>query len=162
MEVVVLADTHLKRGIDVLHPRVLRALQKADFILHAGDFVSPRILYDLREITNVHGVLGNNDGELTGMLPEAIVLDLDGVDVAMVHNSGSSAGREARLARRFPRAQVVVFGHSHIPVNKVGIRGQLLFNPGSPTQRRSQPARSFGRLRFENGRIRRSKIEALD
>jgi len=79
----------------------------------------------------------------------------------MVHDGGPRVGRAARCARRFPDAHVVVFGHSHIPVNEPGVPGQLLFNPGSPTQRRSQPVRTFGRLLLESGEIRRREIVPL-
>lgn len=158
---MVLADTHLRAGIDCLHPTLLRALRRCDLILHAGDFVVPEVLAELLGITDVLGVLGNNDGALQGMVPETLNFEVEGVSVAMVHDSGRRDGRASRMARRFPGAQLVVFGHSHIPLNEFGLAGQLLFNPGSPTQRRSQPTRSFGRLRLENGEIRRRVIEAL-
>jgi putative phosphoesterase len=96
-------------------------------------------------------VLGNNDAALTGTLPETVELELEGVRVAMIHDSGARKGRETRLRRRFPSADVVVFGHSHIPWNGEGADGQLLFNPGSPTQRRRQPHCTFGILDFERG-----------
>jgi uncharacterized protein len=162
VDLVVLADTHLKGGIDPLDVRVHRALRRADLILHAGDFVSPKALSELAEFAEVLGVLGNNDAAMLGMLPETVVVDVEGVRIAMVHDSGQSTGRAARLARRFPGARLVVFGHSHIPWNAPGSAGQLLFNPGSPTQRRTQPARTFGRLRLEGGKVVRREIVSLD
>lgn len=162
MDLVVLADTHLKGGIGPLDPRVHRALRRADLILHAGDFVSPEVLSELAGFAEVLGVLGNNDDAMFGMLPETVVVDVEEVRIAMVHDSGPSTGRSARLARRFPGARLVVFGHSHIPWNAPGSDGQLLFNPGSPTQRRTQPARTFGRIRLEGGKIVRRAIVSLD
>jgi putative phosphoesterase len=106
----------------------------------------------------VHAVLGNNDIELARVLPETRVVDLDGVQVAMIHDSGARAGRAGRLHRRFPHANAVVFGHSHLPVNESGIDGQLLFNPGSPTQRRMAPTKTVGVLEAEHGRIVRADI----
>jgi len=106
-------------------------------------------------------VLGNNDRDLLELLPESRLLELGGVRIAMVHDSGTRAGRPRRLHRRFPDADLVVFGHSHVPVDEVGENGQLLFNPGSPTQRRSQPHRTFGRLRLGGGRVLRRQIEIL-
>src|SRR5229473_2813311 len=111
-----------------------RLLDSADVILHAGDVVDDSLLRTLDSIAPTHAVRGNNDTALIGVLPETR-LDLDGVRVAMVHDGGPRRGRAGRLYRLFPEAAVVVFGHSHIPVDEEGIHGQRLFNPGSPTER---------------------------
>jgi uncharacterized protein len=161
MEVVVIADTHLKAGIDTLDVSLLEALERADVILHAGDVVSRRALGDLHGLGTVHAVLGNNDTELRDVLPEETVISLEGVSVAVLHDTGASSGRAARMMRRFPAADIVVFGHSHIPMNETGVGDQLLFNPGSPTQRRSQPHRTFGRLVLEDGQIHTRTVELL-
>ena len=157
MKVVVLADTHLGTGARTRWPvDVVSALARADTVLHAGDVVTPEALAELTELAHpapVHAVLGNNDHRLVGVLPTELVLDLAGVTVALVHDSGPTAGRERRLRRRFPTAGLVVFGHSHVPVDALGLDGQRLFNPGSPTQRRAQPTPSFGRLRLAGGRV---------
>jgi predicted phosphodiesterase len=79
----------------------------------------------------------------------------------MVHDSGARKGRERRLRRRFPTADLVVFGHSHIPIDAPGLDGQRLFNPGSPTERRRQPVHTFGRLRIDEGRLVSHEIVAL-
>lgn len=94
------------------------------------------------------------DTDLVGVLPETVELDLAGVRIALLHDSGPRRGREARLHRRFPDADLVVFGHSHIPWDAPGIDGQRLFNPGSATQRRRQPHRTVGRVRLAKGRLR--------
>jgi len=154
MNVLVLADTHLRGGIDRLPPEVLEALGTADLVLHAGDVVTARAYRELAEAAPVRAVLGNNDHELAGCLPHAV--ELDGVRVGMVHDSGPAAGRAGRLHRRFPLADLVVFGHSHAPCDEPGLEGQRLFNPGSPTQRRRQPRPSLGRLEISAGRLRTS------
>ena len=152
--VVVLADTDIRRGSRRrLADTVLAELGRADVILHAGDLVVPELLEELSGFGPVHAVLGNNDHELVGCLPEQLVVDVDGVRIAMVHDSGARAGRAGRLRRRFPDAAVVVFGHSHMPVDELGIDGQRLFNPGSPTERRSAPDRTVGRLGVVDGRV---------
>jgi putative phosphoesterase len=130
------------------------ALRSADVFLHAGDVVSAEFLDELRALAPVHAVLGNNDRTLVGVLPDQVELELGGVRVAMLHDSGARRGREERMARRFPSAKVVVFGHSHVPWNEPGIDGHLLFNPGSATQRRLQPHRTFGVLHFERGEVK--------
>jgi uncharacterized protein len=154
-KVVVLADTHIVgSGSERLPEPVWDALRSADVILHAGDVVSAEFLDELRALAPVHAVLGNNDRTLVGVLPDQVELELGGVRVAMLHDSGARRGREERMARRFPSAKVVVFGHSHVPWNEPGIDGQLLFNPGSATQRRLQPHRTFGVLHFERGEVK--------
>jgi putative phosphoesterase len=161
-DVVVLADTHIRRGsARRLPPAVYAALEKADLVLHAGDVVTGALLEELAGFAPTLAVLGNNDTELVGQLPEQRVLTVDGLPLAMVHDSGARKGREARLRRRFPTADLVVFGHSHIPIDAPGLEGQRLFNPGSPTERRRQPVPTFGRLRIDEGRLVRHEIVAL-
>ena len=152
--VVVLADTHIRReGKRRLPDTAYAHLERADVVLHAGDILVQDVLEELAGFAPVHAVLGNNDVELVGLLPETRLLDIDGVRVGMVHDSGPSTGRAGRLRRRFPDADVVVFGHSHIPWDEVGVDGQLLFNPGSPTERRAQPHHTLGTLDLRDGRV---------
>ena len=152
--VVVLSDTHIRRGGKRRLPDAAYGhLDAADVILHAGDIVVGEVLDELRGFAPVHAVLGNNDAELVGLLPETESLELDGVRIAMIHDSGPSTGRAGRMHRRFPDADVVVFGHSHIPWDDAGVDGQLLFNPGSPTERRSQPNHTLGTLDLDGGRV---------
>ncbi|MGH9090993.1 MAG: metallophosphoesterase family protein [Acidimicrobiales bacterium] len=159
MHVAVLADTHLRSAdLGRLPEPVVRAVARADVLVHAGDVVAPGALRAMGALAPVHAVLGNNDHELAGTLPEALVLELGGVEVAVVHDAGRREGRAARLRRRFPTAAVVVFGHSHVPVDEVGLDGQILFNPGSATQRRAQPRRTFGVLELDGGKVRRRAI----
>jgi putative phosphoesterase len=159
---VVLADTHIRRGGKRRLPvAAYRWLEQADVILHAGDIVVGDVLDELRGFAPLHAVLGNNDIELTGLLPEVEDVEIEGVKVGMIHDSGPSTARAGRMRRRFPDADVVVFGHSHIPWNQPGLDGQLLFNPGSPTDKRMQPHHTLGTLRLEDGRIAASAIHVL-
>jgi len=161
-DVVVLADTHIRRGsARRLPPAVYTALEDADLVLHAGDVVTAALLDELADFAPTLAVLGNNDTELVGQLPQQRVFTVDGLRIAMVHDSGASKGREARLRRRFPTADLVVFGHSHIPIDAPGLDGQRLFNPGSPTERRRQPVHTFGRLRIDDGQLVSHEIVAL-
>jgi putative phosphoesterase len=158
---LVLADTHLRTDLSPLPPVVWDAVDDADVVLHAGDVVTGDLLSALRRVRPVHAVLGNNDRALMGLLPDRLALTLGGVRVAMVHDSGARAGRERRLKRWFPEAQVVVFGHSHEPVDTLGVDGQRLFNPGSAVQRRRQPERTMGRLVLEGGVVVEHEIIPL-
>jgi putative phosphoesterase len=162
LRVAVLADTHLRGGVDLLAPAAVAHLGAADVILHAGDVVAPALLDDLAAIAPTHAVLGNNDHGLERVLPDRLELELGGVPVAMVHDSGARAGRANRMRRWFPDAALVVFGHSHDPVDEVGTDGQWLFNPGSPTQRRRQPHRTMGLLELADGRITAHEIVVVD
>jgi putative phosphoesterase len=131
-------------------------------ILHAGDFTYPEVLDELEALgPPVAAVHGNVDTEeLRQRLPEARVLDAGGATVAMVHDAGPAAGRLERLRARFPEADAVVFGHSHIPLHEER-GGFQIFNPGSPTDKRRQPKHTMGIAEVENGRIR-FKIVPLD
>jgi len=161
MRAVVLADTHIgDSGSTRLPKRVWEEVCQADVVLHAGDVVSASFLDQLRSVVPLHAVLGNNDTALVGILANTVELDMEGARVAIVHDSGPRAGREARMHRRFPSADVVIFGHSHIPWNAVGLARQLLFNPGSPTQRRRQPYRTFGLLELDAGKVRAEILRA--
>ena len=152
MRVVVLADTHAPRRWKSCPPRVARHLRQADVILHAGDVCTAEVLDELAQYAPVHAIRGNNDGPDVAAwgAAETAQLDLDGLRVAMLHDSGQAAGRLRRMRRRFPRADLVVFGHSHIPLDQSG-EGVRVFNPGSPTDRRRQPHGTLGVLRIAAG-----------
>jgi putative phosphoesterase len=160
--VIVLADTHAPRRWKTCPPEVARHLRRADVILHAGDVCTAAVLDELAQYAPVHAVLGNNDKPdvaAWGAL-ETVELDLAGLSVAMIHDSGAAAGRLRRMRRRFPAAQLVVFGHSHIPLDESG-EGLRIFNPGSPTDRRRQPRGTLGVLRVEDGHLLDTKIIAV-
>jgi uncharacterized protein len=161
--VVVLADTHAPRRWRRCPPAVAQHLRGADLILHAGDVCTADVLDELSAYAPVRAVRGNNDGTDVAAwgAPETLELDLAGLAVAMVHDSGKAAGRCARLRRLFPAAHLVVFGHSHIPLNQAadGIR---IFNPGSPTDRRRQPHGTFGLLHIDDGRLIEAQITPVD
>ena len=154
VKVVVLADTHAPRRWRSCPPRVAAQLRGADLILHAGDVCTAQVLDELAAYAPVRAVRGNNDGPDVAAwgAPDTLEADLGGVRLAMVHDSGPASGRAARLRHRFPNAGLVVFGHSHIPVDQAA-DGQRIFNPGSPTDRRRQPHGTLGILGIEDGRL---------
>jgi putative phosphoesterase len=133
---------------------VAEQLHGADLILHAGDVCTASVLTELASYAPVVAVLGNNDGPDVAEwgAAETAQLDLDGLSVAMVHDSGPAAGRLARMRRRFPAADLVVFGHSHIPLDQSD-ESLRIFNPGSPTDRRRQPHGTLGVLHIDRGRL---------
>jgi putative phosphoesterase len=159
MRVAVLADTHAPRRWKSCPPAVAAHLAGVDLILHAGDVCTAAVLDELAAYAPVHAVRGNNDGPGVAAwgAPDTLQLDLDGLQVAMIHDSGPAAGRPTRLRRRFPRAELVVFGHSHIPLDHAE-NGQRIFNPGSPTDRRRQPRGTLGLLDIAGGRLISAQI----
>ena len=148
-----IADTHLPRGDRHLPSTCIETMRSADLIVHAGDFSSPSVLADLRALGPVAAVHGNVDSpELRGDLPGELSLDLDGLVLGVIHDAGPAKGRLERLRTRFPDAEAVVFGHSHMPLHEER-DGFQIFNPGSPTERRRAPHRSMGEATITRGRI---------
>ncbi|NEK59195.1 YfcE family phosphodiesterase [Geodermatophilus sabuli] len=150
VSVVFTADTHVpKRARDLPHS-LWAAVDAADVVVHAGDWVDVALLDRLEErsarLVPVHG--NNDHGALRVRLPEVARVELEGLRLAVVHETGDRTGREARCAARFPDVDVLVFGHSHIPWDTVApvegrATGLRLLNPGSPTDRRRQPHGTF-------------------
>lgn len=151
---VALSDTHGPRRWKSCPARVAEQLRDADLILHAGDVCIVAVLAELAGYAPVRAVRGNNDGPEVAAwgAPATLELDIAGLPVAMVHDAGPAAGRPARLRRQFPAARLVVFGHSHIPLDHTE-NGQRIFNPGSPTDRRRQPRGTIGLLDISGGRL---------
>lgn len=137
---LLVADTHIPARARALPDAVRRAADAADLIVHAGDWVTDAVLDDLAQHGEVLGVWGNNDGpDLRARLPEVARRDVEGVRIAVVHETGVATGREGRMDAAFPDTDVLVFGHSHIPWDSLTPAGLRLLNPGSPTDRRRQP-----------------------
>lgn len=162
MRVVVLSDTHAPRFWKSCPAAVAEQLRRADLVLHAGDVCTPAVLDELAGYAPLRVVRGNNDGPDVAAwgAPDTLELDLDGLPVAMVHDAGPKQGRPARMRKRFPTAALVVFGHSHIPLDE-SADGIRIFNPGSPTDKRRQPHRTLGLLDVADGRLLRARIVPL-
>ena len=160
MIVAVIADTHMPRGARRLP---VDHLQDADAILHAGDFMELSVLHELQALGKpVHAVRGNVDShELIVRLPLQRTVRFGDVRIGMVHDAGPAKGRLERMRRRFPDADAVVFGHSHIPLHERDASGFQIFNPGSPTDRRRQPRHTLG-LAHIDGRTLTFELIALD
>jgi putative phosphoesterase len=155
VRLLLMSDTHIPKRARALPDAVLAEVEAADVVIHAGDWVDAATL-DLLEARSrrLVGVWGNNDGpELRRRLPEVARVTLEGVRFAVVHETGPATGREARCEREFPDADVLVFGHSHIPWDSVTPRGLRLLNPGSPTDRRRQPACTYLTAEVADGRL---------
>jgi putative phosphoesterase len=148
----VISDTHMPRG----HRRLpVEHLVGADAILHAGDLMERSVLEELQALgPPVHAVRGNvDDSWLQARLPLQRTLEFEGVRIGMLHDAGPAAGRLARMRRRFPDEDAVIFGHSHIPLHETGADGFQIFNPGSPTERRRAPHHTMGIATVADGEI---------
>ncbi len=156
LRIVVIADTHMPARARCLPDQVVAAARAADMVIHAGDFTESALLDELREFPRFVGVAGNMDGPgIAGVLREREILELEGVRVAVAHGWGAPGPLPQALLREFAKDKVgvIVFGHTHAPCNQE-VDGVLLFNPGSPTDTRFAPYRSYGILTIEHGAVR--------
>jgi uncharacterized protein len=163
VSLVFTSDTHVpKRARDLPHS-LWTAIDAADVVVHAGDWVDVALLDQFeRRSRRLVAVHGNNDhGALRTRLPEVARAEIDGLRVAVVHETGDAKGREARCAVRFPDADLLVFGHSHIPWDTTAPGGLRLLNPGSPTDRRRQPHGTFVTAVADDGALRDVAFHAV-
>jgi putative phosphoesterase len=154
VRLAIISDTHMPRGTRALPAACLEQLRAADAILHAGDLMELSVLAELEALgPPVHAVRGNVDSaQLQARLPLTRIVDAAGARIVLIHDAGPAAGRFERLRRRFPDAQAVVFGHSHIPLHEER-DGFAIFNPGSPTERRRSPHHTMGIATVIDGRV---------
>jgi len=152
--VALISDTHMPRGARSLPEHCVEIIASADLLIHAGDVITAAVLDELEAIgPPLQAVLGNVDEPgLAPRLPESLNLSVGGVRVSVVHDAGAASGRLVRMRRRFPDSDVVIFGHSHMPLHETA-EGFHIFNPGSPTERRRAPRRSMGLLRALDGSV---------
>jgi len=152
---LLLADTHVPKRARALPDLVWRAVDDADVVIHAGDWVDVALLDELEaRASSVIGVWGNNDGpDLRSRLPEVARVAVEGIRIAVVHETGPATGREARCDAAYPDTDLLVFGHSHIPWDTVTPNGLRLLNPGSPTDRRRQPVATMMTAVADAGRL---------
>lgn len=155
MRLLIMSDTHVPVRARDLPAQVWDEVGRADVVIHAGDWIDVSLLDALEAAAQqLIGCWGNNDGEeLRERLPEVARAELAGVRLAVVHETGPRDRREQRLDQFYPDVDVLVFGHSHVPLDSVTPRGMRLLNPGSPTDRRRQPACTYLTARAADGAL---------
>jgi hypothetical protein len=160
---LILADTHLPKRARDLPAEVWRAVDEADLVVHAGDWVDVGLLDALEaRARRLVAVFGNNDhGELRTRLPEVARVEVEGLRLGVVHETGPSTRREERMDAAHPGLDVLVFGHSHIPWDTTTAGGLRLLNPGSPTDRRRQPHCTYLTATAEDGELRDVTLHRL-
>jgi putative phosphoesterase len=163
MRLLLIADTHIPNRARDLPAEVWAEVDRSDVVIHAGDWVAEESLDALTErAVRVVACWGNNDGPgLRSRLPECAEETLDGLRFAVVHETGSATGRDARMAKRYPDTDVLVFGHSHIPWDSTASTGLRLLNPGSPTDRRRQPFCTYMTVVTEPGRLTEVQLKQI-
>lgn len=162
MRIAILADTHLPRGPRRLPEGCIEACREADLLIHAGDFVSLAALEAIETIgPPLRAVHGNVDAPaIVDRLPAELTFAVGGATIGLIHDAGPRRGRLARMRRRFPDSDAVIFGHSHMPLAESG-QGLTIFNPGSPTERRRSPVHTMGIAQVEAGRLSFAHIELV-
>ncbi len=163
VRLLLIADTHLPRRGRDLPTRVWDEVSTVDVVVHAGDWTSVELLDALEaRAPRLVACWGNNDGpQLRARLPERADAVLDGLHLAVVHETGAATGREARMSRLYPDINVLVFGHSHIPWDSTTTTGLRLLNPGSPTDRRRQPQCTYMTATVDKGTLTSVELHEL-
>ncbi len=152
MEIAIIADTHMPRRGRRLPDACIELLRRADLIIHAGDLITLEVLTELRMLGAVVAVHGNVDNAaVRAALPATAIAEAAGCRLAVIHDAGPAGGRLARMRARFPGADALIFGHSHLPLHERDERGFQIFNPGSPTDRRRAPRHTMGVARVRVG-----------
>ncbi len=148
MKIGVISDTHLREVTDEFRACFNKYLKSCDMILHAGDFVDIELLKFLRDF-NFYGVAGNMDSpEIKNLLPEKRIVEAGGFRLGLIHGWGAPWGIEDKLIKEFSDVHCIVYGHTHQARNgeKGGI---LMFNPGTPSDRRFTDDLTIGILTVE-------------
>ena len=167
VKLLLVSDTHLPVRAKELPAPLWAAVDAADVVVHAGDWVHVDLLDALEaRAARLVGVYGNNDGpDLRARLPEVARFGAAGVRIAVVHETGAATGRERRCAAAYPDVDVLVFGHSHIPWDTAATRADgstlRLLNPGSPTDRRRQSTFTWMTALADGGKLDAVRLHHL-
>jgi uncharacterized protein len=152
MRILALSDSHIPVSAKSLPTRLLKEIEKADLLLHAGDFVSIDFLEGLKELCKMKAVYGNMDSlEVRQILPEKELINVGRFKIGLIHGWGAPKMLMEAIKTKFlkDKPDIIVFGHSHLPENII-TDGVIYFNPGSPTDRIFSPYNSFGIIEIDN------------
>lgn len=152
MKLVILSDTHMPKKGKRLPHRLIKELKGANLIIHAGDWNSMEVYDMLSKYAPVKGVHGNTDNEdITANFPAKNIVTIKNFRIGLVHGHGDKKTTEKRAWEAFDEESldVIIFGHSHIPFLRY-FKKVLLINPGSLTDKRTQPYYSFAVMNIED------------
>jgi len=151
-KILLLSDTH-----GHLDDAILRHVQEADQVWHAGDLGSLELADKIASLRPFKAVYGNIDNSETRLVyPEDLIFETEGLKVAMTHIAGYPGTYSARAKNLITTHQPHVFicGHSHIlKVMKDPKLGHLHINPGAAGVHGFHIYRTMIRFRIEDGRI---------
>jgi uncharacterized protein len=152
MKIGIISDTHIPKKAKQIPKAVLQGLKDVDLIIHAGDWQTMAVYHQLSKIAPVEGVYGNiEDEEVETFFPEKRLLTIGNYRIGVVHGHGTGKTTIERAYRAFENENLdlIIFGHSHIPLLEE-YKGVLMFNPGSATDKRRQPRYSYGIIEVES------------
>jgi putative phosphoesterase len=154
----VISDTH-----GMLRPEIFDLFRQVDHILHAGDVGKWEVVADLEALAPVTAVYGNSDGsELRARLPRVATVRLDGFDIVVTHGDQFGSPTPAKLHEAFPRADIIVFGHTHRPLLELVDKTVTVMNPGGAGAARFDLKPSVGIMELEAGIPPRARLVTLE
>lgn len=157
MRLGIISDTH-----GLLRPEVFEAFEGVDLILHAGDIGPPKILTELEAIAPVRAVWGNTDGfDIRHRVPEIIEERIEGFDFLIIHGHQLGQPTPAKLNAAYPKAEVIIFGHTHMPLLETVDVVVTVMNPGGAGARRFDLPASVGIMELEPGIPPRARLVPL-
>ncbi|HUK22717.1 MAG TPA: metallophosphoesterase family protein [Gemmatimonadales bacterium] len=162
MRLGVISDTH-----GFLRPEVFAVFEEVDHILHAGDIGAWDVMLALEALAPVTAVWGNGDPpDIQARVPPVAALQLDGFDIVVTHGHDLPDGQggsptPARLVAAFPRAEIIVYGHTHRPLLELVNRTVTVMNPGGAGQARFNLKPSVGIMELEPGIPPRARVVPL-
>lgn len=157
MRLGIISDTH-----GMVRPEVWEVFAAVDHILHGGDVGDAEVLVDLNAMAPVTAVYGNVDGpELRAKLPKVATIRLDGFDIVVTHGDQFGTPTPAKLYEAFPRADIIVFGHTHRPLLELVDKTVTVMNPGGAGAARFGLAPSVGIMELEPGIPPRARLVNL-
>ena len=157
MRLGIISDTH-----GLLRPEVFRVFSKVDYILHAGDIGSVELITELESLAPLYAVWGNTDGpDLRRVLPEVIQMRLEGFDFLVVHGHQLGSPTPEGLHQRWPDAEVIIYGHTHMPLLETVDQVVTVMNPGGAGARRFDLPASVGIMELEPGIPPRARLVPL-
>ena len=157
MRLGVIADTH-----GLLRAEVLEVFEAVDHILHGGDVGKWDVIVELEALAPVTAVYGNTDDmELRSRLPQVAEVELDGFRIVVTHGDQLGSPTPAKLHEAFPRAEIIVYGHTHKPLLELVDKTVTAMNPGGAGAPRFGLLPSVGILELEPGIPPRGRIVPL-
>ncbi|PYP14281.1 MAG: hypothetical protein DMD52_14105 [Gemmatimonadetes bacterium] len=157
MRLGVISDTH-----GLLRPQVFDLFREVDHILHGGDVGKWEVMIELQAIAPVIAVYGNVDPpEIRSRLPQVATAELDGFEVVVTHGDQFGHPTPEKLHAAFPRAEIIVYGHTHQPLLELVDKTVTVMNPGGAGRPRFDLKPSVGIMELEPGIPPRARLVPL-